>query len=140
MPNDTTVTRELLCELTSAELLERGNEMASCELKAQTLKDERRRLNASIREQTDRMKALASAIDSRRELREVTCQWQPDYAGKRWSLARLDTGESLPEERPMSTEDLQERLPEVDAPARKPKRARAASGGARKRAKKAKAA
>lgn len=120
MPEATTVTRELLCTLTDVELRERGDQMAAAELRAETLKAERRRLNASIREQTDQRTVLAAAIDARKELREVTCEWVQNRKRKCWELRRMDSKELLPEEREMTPEDLQERLPDVELPAATP--------------------
>lgn len=114
MPTEHTVTRELVCKLSDAELRERGDAMAEAELHCDRLKAERKRLNAAIREQTDRRAALAGVIDARSETREVVCEWQPDYRRKRWQLVRLDDNSKLPEEREMSAADLQERLPEVE--------------------------
>lgn len=110
MPDSNVVTRELVVTLTEAELRERGDEMAKAELECDRLKVERRQLNASIRGFTDKRNALAQAIDTRKETREVSCEWKPDYKKKRWQLVRSDTKEPLPEEREMTPGDLQTRL------------------------------
>lgn len=131
MPLLDTVTRELLCDLNERELRERGDEMAAAELRAETLKAERRRLNASIREQTDRRTVLAAAIDARKELREVACEWRPDYKRKVCLLVRADTQEKLPEERDLTSEELQLRMA-TDVPG-KARKAAAAKGGKSKK-------
>lgn len=117
-----TVTRPLQCKLSDAELRERGDQIAAAELRADVLRAERKRLNASIREQTDLRAQLAKVIDDRAETREVTCEWRPDYRKKQWGLYRSDNGELLPESREMTAEDLQERLPFEGKPKRKGKR------------------
>lgn len=104
-----TVVRELPCELTDAELLERGDSMAACEVAVDELKSERRRLNAAIREQSDRRADLAKIIESKTETRDVPCTWQPDYELKRYDLVRSDTGAAI-EQREMPEADLQMQL------------------------------
>jgi predicted RNase H-like nuclease (RuvC/YqgF family) len=110
--NETTtiVQRELICDLTERDLLERGDTMAECELQVQRLRTERSRLNAALREQTDRRSELATVIDSKKETRDVSCEWVPDYKKKRWGLMRLDT-KAIIEEREMTPADLQTKLP-----------------------------
>jgi chromatin segregation and condensation protein Rec8/ScpA/Scc1 (kleisin family) len=104
-----TVVRELACELTDAELLERGDSMAACESAVDELKAERRRLNASIREQSDRRADLAKIIESKSETRDIACKWEPDYELKRYDLVRTDTNVSI-EQKDMPEADLQMRL------------------------------
>lgn len=108
--DELTVTREMMCKLTDAELRERGDAMAEAELAAEKLKVERRRLNAAIRDQTDTRARLAAAIDAREESRDVSCEWRPDYKAKLWRLVRLDTGAKLEDTRPMTSVDMQTRL------------------------------
>lgn len=111
---ETTITeRELLCTLNDVELRERGDTMAEAELAIERLKVERRKLNAQIREQSDRRAELAQAIDARAETRMVSCEWTPDYARKTWQLRRMDTGVTL-EQTAMTEADLQSRLPLAD--------------------------
>jgi hypothetical protein len=108
---ETVVVRELECQLTDAELLERGEAMAACETQVDELKAERRRLNASIREQSDKRADLAKIIESKTETRDVSCEWRPDYDNKRYELFRLDNPDAAPiEHREMPDADLQMRL------------------------------
>lgn len=109
MTDDTTVVRELPCILTEAELLERGDEMAACEQRVEELKNERRKLNAAMRAQSDRRGELARIIESKSEQRDVPCRWEPDYDAKRYDLVRSDTGENI-DQRDMPEADLQMRL------------------------------
>jgi hypothetical protein len=110
------VTRELVCQLNDTEVLERGEQMAACELRAQEIKNERKRVNAALREQTDKREQLAAVIEARKETREVVCRWEPDWKRKVWLLRRSDTKDAL-EERAMSEADLQQRLPLAKAEA-----------------------
>lgn len=119
------VTRELACKLNEAELLERGELMAGCESKIETLKAERRRLNAAIREQSDQRSDLGEMIETKSETRDVPCRYQPDYKRKLWSLQRDDTKEEV-ETREMTEADLQTRLEIGDSPAEKKPRKKAA--------------
>lgn len=131
MPTENTVTRELIVNLSEAELRERGDEMALAELDAAKLAEERKQLNAAIRAHTDKRKRLATVIDTRKETREVVCEWVPNYQKKRWQLVRADNRDKLPEERDMTPVDLQQRL-DVGS---EPKALAADSGGARARKK-----
>jgi hypothetical protein len=103
---ETVVVRELECALTDAELLERGDAMAACESAVDELKAERRRLNASIREQSDKRADLAKIIEAKHETRDVSCEWRPDYKAKRYELFRLDTGAVI-DQREMPEADMQ---------------------------------
>jgi chromosome segregation ATPase len=110
-----TVVRELACQLTEAELLERGDAMAACESHIKELKDERRRLNAAIREQSDKRGDLGAIIESKQETRDVPCRWEPDYERREYSLVRSDNGAEV-ERRAMPEADLQTWLMPEAAP------------------------
>ena len=110
-----TVVRELECQLTEAELLERGDQMAACESAVKELKDERRRLNAAIREQSDKRSDLGRIIETKHETRDVACKWEPDYEAREYSLLRSDTGGEV-ERRAMPEADLQTWLMPEAAP------------------------
>jgi hypothetical protein len=103
-------TRELECVLNDTEVRERGQTMATAERDADRLKVRRKNLNAQIRGLLDRVSELATAIESRRETREIACTWTPDYQRRTWTLTRDDTSEAL-EQRAMTAADLQTRLP-----------------------------
>jgi hypothetical protein len=106
----TTIAIELECTLTDAEVQEHGEAMASNEREIDRLKTRRKSLNAQIRAKYDAMTELAQAIDSRREVRDITCTWRPDYTRKVWELQREDT-KAIVRTRQMSSLDLQTRLP-----------------------------
>lgn len=109
------ITIELECDLTDAELQDRGEQMAADERAVERLKLRRKALNADIRGKLDHMTVLAIAIDSRKESREVQCTWRPDYDRKQWDLTRDDT-ERVIRTRAMSKLDLQTKLPLDSAP------------------------
>ena len=114
MPRKTemeTVVRELECELTQAELLERADSMAACETAIENLKQERRRLNASIRDQSNQRSDLAKIIETKHESRDVPCTWEPDFEARHYSLIRSDTRVEI-ERREMPEADLQMHLVE----------------------------
>lgn len=122
---ETVVVRELQCALTEAELLERGGSMAACESAIEELKAERRRLNASIRDESNRRTDLSKIIEAKSETRDVSCEWRPDYDAKRYELFRLDDEDAAPiEQREMPEADLQMRLiPPTPIDKNKPKSA-----------------
>jgi hypothetical protein len=109
------ITIELECDLTDAEMQDRGEQMAADERAVERLKLRRKALNADIRGKLDHMTVLAIAIDSRKEVREVACTWRPDYDRKQWDLVRDDT-ERVIRTRAMSKLDLQTKLPLESAP------------------------
>lgn len=100
------IERTLPVQLTQAELIERGQRMALAELKIETLKSERKMLNARITEQVELRAALGHTIDLGLEDRWVQCKWSADYQAKQWVLRRLDTAEQI-ETRTMTADDLQ---------------------------------
>lgn len=108
---ETVVVRELDCPLSDAELLERADAMAKCETTIEGLKAERRRLNASIRDESNRRTDLSQIIESKSETRDVSCEWRPDYDAKIYELFRLDQDDAAPlERREMPEADLRMRL------------------------------
>jgi hypothetical protein len=89
--------------------------MAACESHIKELRDERRRLNAAIREQSDKRGDLGAIIESKHETRDVPCRWEPDYEAREYSLIRSDTGAEV-ERRAMPEADLQTWLMPEAAP------------------------
>jgi hypothetical protein len=101
--------RELSVELTEAELRERGDRMAEAELQIETLKGERRELNAAIKAQVDLRAKLAHTIDSGVEARDVRCKWIEDFDKNCWRLVRQDNGATV-DTRAMTAADRQGQL------------------------------
>jgi len=106
MPEPEIETRELLCELTETELLQRGDQMADAELRVQQLKLKRGKVSDEIKREQIVRYELASVIDTGKEARDVECVWMPDYAHSVFRLMRRDTGEIV-ETRVMSAADRQ---------------------------------
>lgn len=88
-------SRKLICELTDAEVKERGEELAQ-ELKGITeLEVERARVNAKIKPKQQRVEQLVAAIDTKREEREVECDWCFEWSKGVKVLVRSDTFEEV---------------------------------------------
>jgi len=102
-----TEIRELLCELTPAELLQRGDAMADAELQIERLKLDRANLSAEIKAQREVRSELAVVIDSGTERRDVRCVWIEDFSKNCFRLIRQDTGEEV-DTRAMTAADRQE--------------------------------
>ena len=96
--------RACLVELTEAERVQRGNEMAECEVAIEALKVERSELGRQIRTQEKRRNELGHALEKGVEERELPCTWEPDYPKNVFRLKRPDTGEVI-DTRPMTADD-----------------------------------
>jgi hypothetical protein len=107
MPEQETETRELLCELTQAELLSRGSAMAEAELRIEQLKLKRGEVSDAIKVQRAVRRKLAGVIDAGKELRDVRCVWIAHFTRNCFELVRQDTGEVV-DTRAMTAEERQE--------------------------------
>lgn len=103
------ITRLLPCKLNEAEFVERGEEMAKCELAEEKLKAERRMVNGQIKVQVQERARLGHIIDKGEEDREVDCKWISNFATNEWLLIRQDNGAQV-EARTMTASDLQGKL------------------------------
>lgn len=119
MPGQESETRELMCELTAAELLQRGDAMADAELRIEQLKEKRGELGELIKADRTLRRKLAGAIDSGKERRDVHCVWIEDYVHSCARLIRQDTGECV-DTRALTAADRQRGMFE-DPPARQSK-------------------
>jgi hypothetical protein len=90
-----TCTRKLYCELTTDELVTRGNELAQELTGIVKLELGRARLNAKIKPKKERVEELAVIIDAKKEERDVKCTWHYDYERGQKTLRRDDTYEAL---------------------------------------------
>jgi hypothetical protein len=90
-----TCTRKLYCELTTDELVARGNELAQELTGIVKLELGRARLNAKIKPKKERVEELAVIIDAKKEERDVKCNWYYDYERGQKTLHREDTFELL---------------------------------------------
>lgn len=93
-----TCTKKLYCELTTEELVLRGNELAQELTGIVKLELGRARLNAKIKPKKERVEELAVIIDAKKEERDVKCTWHFDYDYGRKVLRRDDTYEQLDED------------------------------------------
>ncbi len=98
--------RELMCKLTEAELLQRGETMAEAELEIAKLKEERKGINGTIADLSATRNKLAKVIEDGEELRAVDCTWIEDIKQNVHNLIRQDTGE-LVTSRAMTAADHQ---------------------------------
>jgi hypothetical protein len=135
------VERQLACALSEEELIARGGQMAEAELKIETLKGERKMLNAQINQYVEQRAQLGHTIDSGIEERTVVCKWIADYTSNEWRLVRQDNGDQV-EARTMSSDDLQVKMgfdaaeADTEPPPAKGKRKRAAKSKPAKKASK----
>jgi hypothetical protein len=105
--------RELPCELTEAELLQRGDAMAECEMCVDKLKDKRSKISKKIGEKRKERFELAEVIERGEEQREVRCVWIEDFTHNVKRLIRQDTGEEVEQ----TTMTAAERQLSMEAPA-----------------------
>jgi hypothetical protein len=119
MAEPETETRELLCELTQAELLQRGDSMAVSELRVEQLKLKRGEVSDKIKAERALRRKLAGIIDTGREERDVPCVWIGDFVHNCFTCVRQDTGEVI-DTRAMTAADRQEDMGfDAERPARR---------------------
>lgn len=120
-PVETTM-RSCAVPLTESERVERGNEMADCEVKIEALKAERSELARQVKTHEKRRNELGHALENGTEDRELLCRWEPDFPKNVFRLRRPDTNEEI-DTRPMSAQDLNVDLfPPADEPLPPPPR------------------
>lgn len=95
MPEPETETRELPCQLTKPELLERGDAMADAELRIEQLKLKRGEVSDAIKAERLLRRKIAGVIDTGIERRDVRCVWIEDFTHNVAQLIRQDTGECV---------------------------------------------
>jgi hypothetical protein len=99
-----TTTRKCAVKLSEAERVNRGEEMADCEVKIEALKAERSELGRTVKNHERRRNELGHALDNGTEERDLLCTWVPDYSKNVFRLTRPDTKEVI-DTRPMSAVD-----------------------------------
>lgn len=107
-PTPETEQRELECALTQAELLLRGEELASCGLEIEKLKSTRKGVNGQIADLAEQRTRLDVVVDTGKETRMVLCEWRPDWQAGLKTLVRLDTNE------PVTTEPIEDEERQTD--------------------------
>lgn len=101
-----TTVRQCQVKLTEAERVNRGDEMADCEVKIETLKSEASELARQVKSHAKRRNELGHALEAGTELRDLKCTWVPDFAKNVFRLTRPDDGTVI-DTRPMSAADRQ---------------------------------
>ncbi len=95
MSRSLTETRTLDCELTEAEVYEKSKELAVSHVEKKHLTEEKAKVQTRIKKAENDIETLSAAIVDKKEEREVTCEWIPDYNASTKILVRTDTGEGI---------------------------------------------
>jgi hypothetical protein len=107
------VTRSLMVALNEDEIRSYAAELARVTAQQAELEDEKKAVMSGFKNRIDRCVAdcrtLAQKVTTRRELRDIDCEWSPARDGK-MQLTRLDTAEVI-DTRKMTEEERQESLP-----------------------------
>jgi hypothetical protein len=107
------VTRSLMVGLSEDEVSTCAKELARVTAAQAELEDEKKAATSGFKNRIDRCvadcRALAQKVTTRRELRDIDCEWQPSRDGK-MILTRMDTGEII-DTRKMTEEEHQQSLP-----------------------------
>ena len=109
----TKVTRSLMVSLTENEIRSCATELARVTASQAELEDEKKAVTSGFKNRIDRCvadcRALAQKVTTKRELRDIDCEWSPTDGGK-MILTRTDTGEII-DTRKMTEEEHQQSLP-----------------------------
>ena len=107
------VTRSLMVGLNEDEIRSCASELARVTASQAELEDEKKAVTSGFKNRIDRCvadcRALAQKVTTRRELRDIDCEWSPADGGK-MILTRTDTGEII-DTRKMTEEEQQQALP-----------------------------
>ena len=107
------ITRSLMVSLTENEIRSCATELARVTASQAELEDEKKAVTSGFKNRIDRCvadcRALAQKVTTRRELRDIDCEWSPTDGGK-MILTRTDTGEII-DTRKMTEEEHQQSLP-----------------------------
>ena len=107
------ITRSLMVGLNEDEIRAYAGELARVTAQQAELEDEKKAVTSGFKNRIDRCVAdcrtLAQKVTTRRELRDIDCEWQPSKDGKMF-LIRLDTAEII-DTRKMTEEEHQQSLP-----------------------------
>jgi hypothetical protein len=91
-----TENRHLDCDLTDEEVQQYGEDLAHRLLDIGALELEKARVNAKIKPIKEEVETLVTKIDTKKETREVACDWHYDWDGGKKRLIRTDTYDTLP--------------------------------------------
>lgn len=90
-----TETRDLACQLTDTERLDRGSRMAAAAEQAAGLKLEAAAISKRARVHALEAGRIAAIVHSGFEMREIKVEWRADYQQRCKTAHRTDTGEAL---------------------------------------------
>jgi hypothetical protein len=111
-------TRNLYVTLTETELRGYSDELARITTAFYETEAEKKSVMTGFKDKLDKIgldtRVLARIISTRRELREVECEWTRDYEAQKAFLYRMDTGE-LVDNRRLTEDEIQQRLPGLEA-------------------------
>jgi hypothetical protein len=92
---ETNETRRLLCELTDLEVMEKGIMLKDCLKQLTEFEVEKARITAHMKPVKSQIEDLVPIIDTRKEMREVECDWRYDWPKSVKILYRTDTFEEV---------------------------------------------
>lgn len=105
--------RTLVCELTTEEIAAYSQELATItSLEAEVEAEKKEKMSdftAKLNKCAADRRMLARKITTKKEDRQVECDWEFDYPKGKAYLIRLDTGVTI-DSRPLSDEERQQRL------------------------------
>jgi hypothetical protein len=105
----------LLCELNDNEVMERGIQLADALKQIGVLEVEKARVSAKIKPIKDEVERLVPIIDTRKEMREVDCDWHYNWDTNKRTLFRSDTYEKVEGwERDISEQEKQRHFDEME--------------------------
>lgn len=106
--------REIKCDLTDAELLRKGQEMAELQRKKELVEIAKKDSASSYKTEIDglesKLSRLCSTIRDKYEMRQVNCREVKDFSRKKRVIIRCDTDEEI-ELHDMTPADMQQKLP-----------------------------
>jgi hypothetical protein len=114
-PVITTEVRDLACQLTDAEKLERGARMAAAAEQAAALKADASELSKLARSHAREAGRIATVVHAGFEMRAITVEWRANYQERSKTAHRTDTGEAL-DTVALTAAELQLTLDVVDPP------------------------
>lgn len=113
MSNRENETRSLPVTLTENEFKVRASELATAALRVKNKESEIKEIVKSMKSDLSELEKdhvrLINIVDEKREYRDVSCSWSPDFDRRMWVLFRDDIHEEVATEA-MSERDLQTRF------------------------------
>jgi hypothetical protein len=114
------IVKQFTVDLTDAEVKEKGEAMAAIKRELNSVKAEKKDVNADFKTKLDKLEAdlthLSGVIHAKKELRSIDCEWVRDDGRKQMVLERTDNRQVV-DRRPMTDKELQTDLPGTETPA-----------------------